>query len=134
MSDHPVKKPRLRVVDMPTTTTVRRPSRSSSGGGSRDSEFGIPRSGRKKRDEKDFERQTVAMRISPERKKWDEATSGITSIHGRPFSPDRRYGEQDIVLHKKLGLGIVLEVAEDAASMSVIFRDGTEELELTPQS
>jgi len=119
---------------MPTTTTVRRPSRSSSGGGSRDSEFGTPRSGRKKRDEKDFERQTVAMRISPERKKWDEATSGITSVHGRPFSPDRRYGEQDIVLHKKLGLGIVLEVAEDGASMSVIFRDGTEELELTPQS
>lgn len=134
MSDHPVKKPRLRVVDMPTTTSVRRPSRSSSGGGSRDSEFGKPRSGRKKRDEKDFERQTVAMRISPERKKWDEATSGITSIHGRPFSPERRYGEQDIILHKKLGLGIVLEAAEDGTSISVIFRDGTEELELTPQS
>jgi hypothetical protein len=74
------------------------------------------------------------MRISPERKKWDEATSGITSVHGRPFSPERRYEEQDIVLHKKLGLGIVLEVADDGSSMSVIFRDGTEELELTPQS
>ena len=136
MSDQPVKKPRLRVVDMPTTATVRRPTRSNSGGGGgkRDSEFGKPRSGRKKRDEKDFERQTVAMRTNPERKKWDEATSGITSVHGRPFSPDRKYGEQDIVLHKKLGLGIVLDVAEDGTSMSVLFRDGTEQLELTPQT
>ena len=70
--------------------------------------------------------------MTPERKLWDEATSGITSIHGRPFDPSRRYGEQEIVLHKKLGLGIVQDVSEDETSMNVLFRDGVEKLELTP--
>jgi len=102
----------------------------------KDNDFGKGGGGgrRKRKDEKDFERQTVAVRTSPERKLWDEATSGITSIHGRPFDPERKYGEQDIVLHKKLGLGIVQDVAEDGNSMSVLFRDGVENLELTPQS
>ena len=133
MSDQPVKKPRLRVVDMPTTSSTRRPTRSVSKP-SKDQEFGSRGGGggrRKKKDEKDFERQTVAVRMTPERKLWDEATSGITSIHGRPFDPARRYGEQDIVLHKKLGLGIVQDVAKDEASMNVLFRDGVEKLELT---
>ena len=136
MSDQPVKKPRLRVVDMPTTSTTRRPSRSVVNKPLKDNDFGKGGGGgrRKRKDEKDFERQTVAVRTSPERKLWDEATSGITSIHGRPFDPERKYGEQDIVLHKKLGLGIVQDVAEDGNSMSVLFRDGVENLELTPQS
>ena len=136
MSDQPVKKPRLRVVDMPTTSTTRRPSRSVVNKPLKDNEFSKGGGGgrRKRKDEKDFERQTVAVRTSPERKRWDEATSGITSIHGRPFDPERNYGEQDIVLHKKLGLGIVQDVTEDGSSMNVLFRDGVENLELTPQS
>lgn len=132
MSDHPVKKQRLRVVDVPSSTTVRRPSRSTSNS-SRDSEFSVPRGERKKRNEKEFERQTVAKRTSPEGVRWDEATSGITSIHGRPFSPERNYSEQDIVLHKKLGLGIVEDVAADGSTMNVLFRDGITALELESQ-
>ena len=53
------------------------------------------------------------------------------SIHGRPFDPTRTYTEQDIILHKKLGLGIVQSAAEDHSSISVLFRDGVEVLELT---
>lgn len=88
----------------------------------------------RRKGEKDFERQTHAVRTSEERKRWDEATSGITSVHGRPFAPDRKYTDGDVVLHKKLGLGIVLSVEDDMSGMRVLFRDGEEQLELTPEN
>lgn len=129
MSEQPAKRGRLRVVDVPSTpSSARRPSRPSGGQGGRNEFGGGDRSGRKKKD--DFERQTHAVRNTPERKAWDEATKGIMSIHGRPFDPTRTYTEQDIILHKKLGLGIVESVEDDNSAISVLFRDGVEVLKL----
>lgn len=68
---------------------------------------------------------------SPERIRWDEATKGVTSVHGRPFDPERVYTEGDIILHKQFGMGVVESLAGDT-EVSVLFRMGVETLELTP--
>jgi len=70
---------------------------------------------------------------SPERLRWKEMTDGISSIHGNPFDPTRVYHDGDVVLHKQFGMGIVESIAEDGLSMSALFRDGVESLELTPE-
>ena len=132
MADTPVKKPRLRVVDMPSTTTVRRPSRSKS---SSDDGAGSWSKGRDKspRGKTAPARRTPSVTKSPERQRWDKATEGITSIHGVPFNPGRTYGEGDIVLHKQFGLGVVEKAEEGKLEIDALFRSGVQTLELTEE-
>ena len=67
--------------------------------------------------------------ITPERKRWDEATSDLTSIHGRPYDPERTYHEGDIILHKQFGMGVVEGRHEAEGTIDVLFRDGCQVLE-----
>jgi len=60
-------------------------------------------------------------------------TDGISSIHGNPFDPTRVYHDGDVVLHKQFGMGIVESIAQDGLSLSALFRDGVQSLELTPE-
>lgn len=64
--------------------------------------------------------------VSPERKRWEEATSDLTSIHGRPYDPERAYHEGDIILHKQFGMGVVEGRHETDGSIDVLFRDGSQ--------
>ncbi len=133
MADTPVKKPRLRVVDMPTTTTVRRSSRNKSSSEERmGGEWTTPR-GKGSRTKAAPARRTPSVTKSPERQRWDKATDGITSIHGAPFNPSKTYGEGDIVLHKQFGLGVVEKAEEGKMEIDALFRDGVKTLELTEE-
>lgn len=70
----------------------------------------------------------VAAPVNPDRKRWEEATSDLTSIHGRPYDPGRAYHEGDIILHKQFGMGVVEGRQEADGSIDVLFRDGSQVL------
>lgn len=66
--------------------------------------------------------------MSPDRKRWEEMTSDLTSIHGRPYDPERSYNEGDIILHKQFGMGVVEGWEEEDSTINVLFRDGSQVL------
>ena len=66
---------------------------------------------------------------SPERIRWNKLTDGLSSIHGRPFIAGRSYSEGDVILHKQHGMGIVEGVCEEPASITILFRNGIEQID-----
>ncbi|NUN14816.1 MAG: hypothetical protein HUU55_14390, partial [Myxococcales bacterium] len=71
-------------------------------------------------------------KVNPFRERWETATDGIQSIHGRPFDPTRAYNEGDIILHKQHGMGIVECVTSAKDEIVVLFRESQETFEITP--
>jgi hypothetical protein len=69
---------------------------------------------------------------SPERLRWEKLTEGVSSVHGRPFDPERRYTEGDIILHKQHGMGVVETSDGSSDVIDVLFREGIAKLELQP--
>lgn len=67
--------------------------------------------------------------LSPERKRWEELTEDLTSIHGRPYDAGRCYHEGDIILHKQFGMGVVENLMEDDGTINVLFREGFQVLD-----
>jgi hypothetical protein len=66
--------------------------------------------------------------MSAERKRWEELTEDLTSIHGRPYDAGRTYSEGDIILHKQYGMGVVEDHSEEEGTISVLFREGLQVL------
>lgn len=76
----------------------------------------------------------VPRKTNPFRERWETATDGIQSIHGRPFDPTRAYNEGDIILHKQHGMGIVESVTSAKDEIVVLFRESQETFEITPMA
>lgn len=59
--------------------------------------------------------------------RWEGAMDGRDKGSSRPYDVHETYAEDDIVLHAKFGLGIVLEVT-GAKRAKVLFRDAERQL------
>ncbi len=55
--------------------------------------------------------------------RWEEATQGVDSRHGRPHRSEERYDVGEIILHKRWGMGVV-EAREEDGTLVVLFRTG----------
>lgn len=120
-----------RIVSVPTDTgrSSRRTKTSRSKSGGSASPFGQadPREGAAGR------RRPQPAPKSEDRLRWEKATEGVTSVHGRPFDPGRVYTEGDIILHKQFGMGVVETPAGTDEAVNVLFREGVEILALELQ-